>query len=103
VSKTCFANYNVQVAIKAEWRQCYVLFNTMSYPSSWGGDAGWDPTKAIKLQWDMPQPATGAADMAFDLWVDNVEWITDEDVAAGNVPTTQSECLPIAAEETPAQ
>ena len=75
----------------------------MSYPSSWGGDAGWDPTKAIKLQWDMPQPATGAADMAFDLWVDNVEWITDEDVAAGNVPTTQSECLPIAAEETPAQ
>lgn len=95
--KSCFANYNVTVNVTPEWQQCYVYFRDMSHPT-WGQDKGFDRAQAIKLQFDMQQPAADPA-IPFDVWLDNIEWITEEDEAAGTLPTT-STCGPIPAATT---
>ena len=85
-AKSCYANYFYELpALTFDWQLCYVYFADLGAPS-WGKDQGWNPAEAIKMQWDMPQPTSAGNVFAFDVWLDNIEWVTDEDVV--NVATT---------------
>jgi hypothetical protein len=96
--KSCFANYMNETAIKftAAWQLCAIYFTDLAAPS-WGQDMGWDPSKIIKFQIDMYQPAQNGQDVPFEVWVDEVRWIdpTDKTTQSG-VPAT-SGCIDVAA------
>jgi hypothetical protein len=94
--RSCFAHYGILLTLSAEWQRCTVFFADMAAPS-WGQDQGLDPTKVLKLMWDMPQAPVGAVAIPFDVWVDDVRWITDEDVASSSgtdLPSTPG-CEPL--------
>jgi hypothetical protein len=86
--KTCFANYYFPLPLLTpQWQLCYVYFREPDLRApGWAPPQGWDPAKAIKLQWDMPQPTALNTDWAFDVYIDDIEWITPEDEA--NAETT---------------
>jgi hypothetical protein len=83
--KSCQGHYYVPVELSETWQQCWVFFRDMA-PPSWAQDQGFDPTQAIKLMWQMPEPSPGEGDLPFDVWVDEVRWITEDAVASGGLP-----------------
>jgi hypothetical protein len=65
------------------WGRFCTLFSEVGVPS--GANAGtkenvpgFDPTKLLKMQWDMYQPKSGDA-VKYEISIDNVQLITEED------------------------
>lgn len=92
--KSCFANYFVNVKLNTAWQLCAVYFGEMGPPQDWGQDQGWDPAKAIKLQFDMMQPDSPTGEIPFDVWLDEVRWVIPGDATMpAGMPAT-SGCVP---------
>ncbi len=93
--QTCFANYRKAIlatlgntyntlAPTGTWKTYCVLFSEVGIPS-WANpatrknDPPFDPTKILKMQWDMFQPkGVGTAAAAFDIKIDNVILLTKD-------------------------
>lgn len=96
--QTCFTNYRKTytntnpanaysaLAPAGTWKRYCTLFSEVGIPS-WANTAtqskepSFDPTKLLKMQWDMFQPADGAATAKFDISLDNVNLVTAKDAA----------------------
>jgi len=87
--QSCFRNYRKTFTIAERsadgaWGTYCVLWSELA-PPSWGADAtppaiNKDTLKqALKVQWDMYQPATGTAAAPFDVKLDNIKLVTEED------------------------
>jgi len=84
--------YNTLAAPKT-WKRFCVLYSEVAVPN-WANvptqdlmkAIPFDPTKAIKVQWDMFQPGVGADPAPFDVSLDNIKLITAEEAkdAANN-------------------
>jgi hypothetical protein len=102
--QTCFANYRKGILLTGgneyntlaptgTWKRYCVLFSEVGIPN-WANqgtkanDPAFDPTKILKMQWDMFQPKGAIADTPaanFDIKIDNVKLINkDEAKQAAN-------------------
>ena len=67
----CYNDFGVDIYLSEEWTRYTVPFSKMKQQSGWG-----DPAPAVAtdglfaIQWQYGQP-----DSAFDLWVDNIEFV----------------------------
>ena len=94
--RSCDAHYGLYLELGTEWQLCAVYFTDLTAPS-WGGDEGFAPNKVIELQWEMQQPPAAEETIPFDIWLDDVKWITDEQLgstAPSGLPAT-SGCVPL--------
>jgi hypothetical protein len=76
------AQYNTLAAVGL-WKRFCVLYSEVTIPN-WANSPtidimpAFDPTKLLKVSWDMYQPHTGGETANFDVSLDSVELITAE-------------------------
>lgn len=71
----CFNHYGVIVTPKSEAQVVSVLFTELTQASDWGTQVPWNPQELLSLGWNLTASGTPAADMAFDICVDDVEFV----------------------------
>ena len=85
--------YNTLAAVNT-WQHYCVLFSEVA-PPDWANAASlakipaFDPTQALKVQWDFFQPAAGGTAAAYGIAIDNVKLIT-----AAEAQTASNNCDP---------
>lgn len=94
--------YNT-LAAPNSWKRFCVLYSEVEVPT-WANtktlqlmtEIPFDPTKTIKVQWDMYQPADGDDPAAFDVSLDNIKLITKDEAkdAANNCDPERIDAAP---------